>query len=32
VDKFKKHYPEWDFEYDIDRILDDLVEGIGGRS
>jgi CDP-paratose 2-epimerase len=32
VNKFKKHYPEWDFQYDIDRILSDLVEGIGGRS
>jgi CDP-paratose 2-epimerase len=26
VDKFKKHYPNWDFEYDIDRILKEMVE------
>lgn len=32
VDKFKKHYPDWDFEYDMDRILHDMVEGIGERS
>jgi CDP-paratose 2-epimerase len=32
VDKFKKHYPDWEFEYDIDRILRDMVEGIGERS
>ena len=32
VDKFKKHYPDWDFAYDMDRILGDLVEGIGERS
>jgi len=32
VDKFKKHYPGWEFEYDMDRILRDMVEGIGERS
>jgi len=26
VDKFKKHYPNWNFEYDIDRILKEMVE------
>jgi CDP-paratose 2-epimerase len=32
VDKFKKHYPGWDFAYDMDRILGDLIAGIGERS
>ena len=32
VDKFREHYPGWDFEYDVDRVLGDLVEGIGKRS
>jgi len=32
VDKFKEHYPDWEFEYDMDRILRDMVEGIGERS
>lgn len=24
--KFKSHYPEWEYEYDIDRILDELIK------
>lgn len=32
VDKFKEHYPDWDFEYGMDRILGEMVEGIGERS
>ena len=24
VSKFKKHYPDWDFKYNIDEILVDL--------
>jgi CDP-paratose 2-epimerase len=24
VSKFKKHYPKWDFEYNIDAILDEM--------
>ncbi len=32
VDKFKEHYPDWEFEYDMDRILHDMVEGIGERT
>lgn len=32
VNKFKEHYPHWDFEYDMDRILGAMVEGIGERS
>ena len=26
VSKFKRHYPEWDYEYDIDRILTEMCE------
>lgn len=26
VSKFKKHYPEWDYEYDSDRILREIHE------
>lgn len=28
VSKFKKHYPDWDFEYDIDAILDEMCAAI----
>jgi CDP-paratose 2-epimerase len=28
VSKFKKHYPEWNFKFDIDRVLKDLCENI----
>jgi CDP-paratose 2-epimerase len=31
VSKFKKHYPEWDFQYDIDAILDQMCKEIGAR-
>jgi CDP-paratose 2-epimerase len=31
VSKFKAHFPEWDFEYDIDRILKDMITGIEDR-
>ena len=24
VSKFKRHYPEWDFKYDIDAILEEI--------
>lgn len=24
VSKFKSHYPKWDFEYDIDRIIEEI--------
>ena len=27
VSKFKSHYPEWDYEYDLDRIFSDLTGG-----
>lgn len=25
VSKFKRHYPEWDYKYNIDRIFEDLM-------
>lgn len=28
VSKFKKHYPEWDFEYDIDAILKEMCAAV----
>lgn len=28
VSKFKDHYPEWDFEYDIDAILDEMCAAV----
>lgn len=28
VSKFKEHYPEWDFEYDIDKILDEMCAAV----
>ncbi len=28
VSKFKSHYPEWDFEYDIDMILDEMCAAV----
>ncbi len=28
VSKFKGHYPEWDFEYDIDAILDEMCAAV----
>lgn len=31
VDKFKSHFPGWDFQYDIDRILQEMVTGIAAR-
>ncbi len=27
VSKFKSHYPEWDFKYDIDMILEEICQG-----
>lgn len=31
VSKFKEHYPEWDFKYNIDDILKDMILGISER-
>jgi CDP-paratose 2-epimerase len=28
VSKFKSHYPDWDFEYDIDAILDEMCAAV----
>ena len=32
VSKFKAHYPEWEYEYDIDDILQQLYEGLKKRA
>lgn len=31
VSKFKKHYPKWDFEYDIDAILDEMCAAVQAK-
>lgn len=31
VSKFKSHYPEWNFSYDMDRILNEMCKEIGAR-
>jgi len=31
VSKFKNHYPDWDFTYDMDAIIGELYEGISKR-
>ena len=28
VSRFKSHYPEWEFTYDTDRILDELCANV----
>lgn len=28
VSKFKSHYPEWEFEYDIDKILKEMCDSV----
>ena len=28
IDKFKKHYPNWKYKYDMDTILKDIISGI----
>lgn len=28
VGKFKSHYPEWDFKYNMDTILEEMIENI----
>lgn len=28
VSKFKEHYPDWDFEYDIDAILEEMCAAV----
>ena len=32
VSKFKKHYPDWDFKYDIDMIMQEIVDGLMRRT
>jgi CDP-paratose 2-epimerase len=29
--KFQSHYPDWKQEYNIDRILEDMISGISDR-
>ncbi|HVV25589.1 MAG TPA: NAD-dependent epimerase/dehydratase family protein [Candidatus Saccharimonadales bacterium] len=31
VSKFKKHYPKWDFEYDIDAILKEMCAAVEAK-
>ena len=31
VSKFKRHYPEWNYQYNIDDILNQIYEGIKSR-
>ena len=31
VSKFKSHYPDWDFKYDIDMILEEMCKEMEGR-
>lgn len=31
VSKFKQHFPEWDFKYNIDDILQQIVQGLTER-
>jgi len=31
VSKFKKHYPDWNFTYDIDKTLEEMCQQIGSR-
>ena len=32
VSKFRSHYPSWKFEYDIDRIIVEIVEAMKSRA
>ena len=27
IGKFRRHYPDWDFEYDLDQILEEIRSG-----
>lgn len=31
IGKFKSHYPEWSFQYDIRRIMEEIYSGFKGR-
>jgi CDP-paratose 2-epimerase len=31
VDKFKAHYPDWAFTYDMDMIIEDMIQSIDRR-
>ena len=32
VSKFKKHYPNWDYEYSMGNIIEDIHQGLAHRS
>jgi len=32
ISKFRRHYPEWEFTYDLRDVLQELFEGIGSRT
>jgi len=31
VRKFEEHYPEWEYKYDLDHIINDLYSGLSSR-
>lgn len=31
VDKFKKHYPDWEYKFDIEKILSEIIDGLSKR-
>ncbi len=31
VSKFKTHYPEWEYKFDIEKILSEIIEGLTKR-
>lgn len=31
LSKFQSHYPDWKLEYDLDRIVEEMVEAVGDR-
>ncbi len=32
VNKFKEHYPEWNFKYDLRKIMEEIYQGFEGRT
>lgn len=31
VRKFQEHYPDWKYEYDLEKIIDEIFDGFDGR-
>ena len=31
VTRFKKDYPEWEFQYDLPKIVSEIIDGMKGR-